>query len=93
MLAIGRGLMSHPKLLILDEPSLGLAPIVVENVFKIIQDISRQGVSILIVEQNLMEALTVSNRAYVLEAGRIVMEGLSVDLARNDAVRAAYLGI
>jgi branched-chain amino acid transport system ATP-binding protein len=93
MLAIGRALMSHPKLMILDEPSLGLAPIVVDSVFKIIKDISAQGVSILLIEQNLVEALAVSSRAYVLETGRIALQGKSADLFNNDAVRAAYLGL
>lgn len=93
MLAIGRALMSHPKLLILDEPSLGLAPIVVDSVFKIIKDISAQGVSILLIEQNLVEALAVSSRAYVLETGRIALQGKSADLFNNDAVRTAYLGL
>lgn len=93
MLAIGRALMSHPKLLILDEPSLGLAPIVVESVFKIIKEISAQGVSILLIEQNLVEALAVSSRGYVLETGHIALQGNSADLFNNDAVRAAYLGL
>jgi branched-chain amino acid transport system ATP-binding protein len=93
MLAIGRGLMSRPKLLVLDEPSLGLAPIVVESVFKIIKEISSQGVSILLIEQSLVEALAVSSRAYVLETGRVVMEGPSAELAQNEQVREAYLGI
>ena len=93
MLAIGRALMSHPKLMILDEPSLGLAPIVVDSVFKIIKDISAQGVSILLIEQNLVEALAVSSRGYVLETGRIALQGKSADLFNNDAVRAAYLGL
>jgi branched-chain amino acid transport system ATP-binding protein len=93
MLAIGRALMSHPKLLILDEPSLGLAPIMVESVFQIIKDISSQGVSILVIEQNLVEALAVSTRGYVLETGRVVLEGSSEALATNQEVRAAYLGI
>ena len=93
LLAIGRALMSHPKLLILDEPSLGLAPIVVDSVFKVIEDISAQGVSILLIEQNLVEALAVSSRAYVLETGRIALQGKSADLFNNDAVRAAYLGL
>jgi branched-chain amino acid transport system ATP-binding protein len=93
MLAIARALMSHPTLLILDEPSLGLAPIVVESVFKIIKEISSQGVSILLIEQNLVEALAVSSRGYVLETGRVVLEGPSAQLAVNEEVRAAYLGI
>ncbi len=93
MLAIARALMSHPKLLILDEPSLGLAPIVVASVFKIIKEISSEGVSILLIEQNLVEALAVSSRGYVLETGRVVLEGRSEELAVNQEVRAAYLGI
>ncbi|MGI9862571.1 ABC transporter ATP-binding protein [Moorella naiadis] len=93
MLAIGRALMLHPKILILDEPSLGLAPIVVESVFKIITDISKQGVSILVIEQNLIEALGVSSRGYVLETGKIVMEGSSKELLANKRIREAYLGI
>jgi len=93
MLALGRALMSHPKLLILDEPSLGLGPIVVESVFKIIKDISSQGVSILLIEQNLAEALAVSSRGYVLETGRIALHGTSEELVNNDAVRTAYLGL
>jgi len=93
MLAIGRALMSHPKLLILDEPSLGLGPMVVESVFRIIKDISSQGVSILLIEQNLVEALSVSSRGYVLETGRIVLQGNSEDLFNNDQVRTAYLGL
>ena len=93
MLAIGRALMLEPKLLILDEPSLGLAPIVVESVFQIIKEISAQGVSILLIEQNLVEALAVTTRAYVLETGRVVLEGSSEELSHNQQVRAAYLGI
>jgi len=93
MLAIARALMSHPKLLILDEPSLGLAPIVVASVFKIIKEISAEGVSMLLIEQNLVEALAVSSRGYVLETGRVVLEGPSEELAINQDVRAAYLGI
>ncbi len=93
MLAIARALMSHPKLLILDEPSLGLAPIVVDSVFKIIKNISSQGVSILLIEQNLVEALGVSSRGYVLETGRVVLDGASEQLAANKQVQAAYLGI
>ena len=93
MLAIARALMSHPKLLILDEPSLGLAPIVVASVFEIIKEISAEGVSILLIEQNLVEALAVSSRGYVLETGRIVLEGPSEELAVNQDIRAAYLGI
>jgi branched-chain amino acid transport system ATP-binding protein len=93
MLAIARALMSHPKLLILDEPSLGLAPIVVDSVFEIIKNISAEGVSILVIEQNLVQALGVSSRGYVLETGRVALQGSSAELLRNDAVRAAYLGL
>jgi branched-chain amino acid transport system ATP-binding protein len=93
MLAIGRALMMHPKLLILDEPSLGLAPIIVRNVFNIIADISKTGVSVLLVEQNLVEALTISDRGYVLETGRIVLTGTSKELMANKRIREAYLGI
>ena len=93
MLAIARSLMSDPKLLMLDEPSLGLAPIIVKEMFEIIADIARQGVTILLVEQNLMQALSVADRGYVLENGRVVLSGTSEELMNNDAVRAAYLGI
>jgi branched-chain amino acid transport system ATP-binding protein len=94
MLAIARALMIHPKLLMLDEPSLGLAPIVVENMFEIIADISRQErVSILIVEQNLMQALSVADRAYVLETGHLVMQGSAKELMENKDIQKAYLGL
>ncbi len=92
MLAIGRSLMSHPRLLMLDEPSLGIAPIMVELIFKIIQDINRQGVTILLIEQNATVALQVAHRGYVLETGRISITGKSKELAENDHVRKAYLG-
>lgn len=93
MLAIARSLMSHPKLLMLDEPSLGLAPIIVEEMFELITKVSKQGVSILIVEQNLVQALSIADRAYVLETGRVVMEGRAAELLENDAIQKAYLGI
>jgi len=93
MLAIARSLMSQPKLLMLDEPSLGLAPIIVEEMFELITTVSKQGVSILIVEQNLMQALSIANRAYVLETGRVVMEGRASELLEDDAIQRAYLGI
>jgi branched-chain amino acid transport system ATP-binding protein len=93
MLAIARALMSRPKLLLLDEPSLGLAPVLVRQVFDTIQEISRQGTTILLVEQNALKALEVSTCAYVLEVGRIVLQGLGRDLLRNPAVQAAYLGV
>jgi branched-chain amino acid transport system ATP-binding protein len=93
MLATGRGLMSQPALLLLDEPSMGLSPILVEEIFKIIKEINSQGTSILLVEQNALMALSISHRAYVLETGRVVLEGNSRDIAENPQVKAAYLGI
>ena len=92
MLAVSRGLMSNPKLLLLDEPSMGLAPILVEEIFHIIKEINEQGVSILLVEQNANMALQVANRGYVLETGRIVLEGTAKELRANQQVKAAYLG-
>jgi len=93
MLAIARGLMSRPKLLLLDEPSLGLAPVLVHQVFDTIQAIARQGTTILLVEQNALKALEISTRAYVLEVGRIVLQGTGKELLHNSTVRAAYLGV
>jgi len=92
MLAIGRGLMAQPKVLLLDEPSMGLAPILVEEIFSIIKEINAQGVAILLVEQNALMALSVANRGYVLETGRIVLEGTGQDLLQNPEVMKAYLG-
>ena len=92
MLAIGRGLMAHPKLLLLDEPSMGLSPILVELIFDIIQDINEQGTSILLVEQNAQMALAVADRAYVLETGKITMQGTGDDLLQDPNVIKAYLG-
>ncbi len=92
MLTIARGLMSHPKLLLLDEPSMGLAPLLVDQIFEIIQTINEQGTSILLVEQNAQMALAVSNRAYVIETGTITIEGNGDDLLKNDNVVKAYLG-
>lgn len=92
MLALGRSLMSRPKLLILDEPSLGLAPMVIETIFDMLKKINSQGVTILIVEQNAVMALELSHRAYVLDTGRMTLSGKSGDLARNPHVRKAYLG-
>ena len=92
MLAIGRAMMSRPKLLLLDEPSMGLAPIMVERVFEAIRGIAAQGVTILLVEQNANLALAVSSRAYVLESGAVTLGGESHELAANPRVRAAYLG-
>jgi len=93
MLATGRGLMSRPELLMMDEPSMGLSPILVEEIFKIIKEINSQGTSILLVEQNAQMALSISNRAYVLETGRIVLSGLAGEIANNPQVKTAYLGI
>jgi branched-chain amino acid transport system ATP-binding protein len=93
MLAIARALLARPRLLLLDEPSLGLAPQVVQLIFKIIRDINAQGTTILLVEQNAHMALEVAHRAYVLEVGRVVMEGDAQELAKSDEVRKAYLGV
>ena len=92
MLAMGRALMTMPKILLLDEPSLGLAPLLVQQIFQTIQEINRQGTVVLLVEQNANLALRMADRAYVLEAGRIVLEGTGTELLANDAVRRAYLG-
>ena len=92
MLAMGRALMSHPKLLMLDEPSMGLAPILVEQIFDIIKDLHSKGTTILLVEQNAQMALSVADRAYVLETGAITLSGTGAELAASDAVRQAYLG-
>jgi branched-chain amino acid transport system ATP-binding protein len=92
MLAIGRALMTKPKLLLLDEPSMGLAPIVVERIFQTIREISEQGVTILLVEQNAAQALNLANRGYVIETGRIVLEDEARALLANERVRKAYLG-
>jgi branched-chain amino acid transport system ATP-binding protein len=92
MLAMGRGLMADPDLLLLDEPSMGLAPLLVEEIFSIIQEINSQGVSILLVEQNAQMALSVADRAYVLETGRIVLEGSAQEVADHPDVKVAYLG-
>jgi branched-chain amino acid transport system ATP-binding protein len=93
MLAIGRAMMSRPKVLLLDEPSMGLAPILVETIFNTIVEINRQGVAVLLVEQNALMALNVANRGYVLETGRIVLEDAAPALRRNEQVQKAYLGI
>jgi branched-chain amino acid transport system ATP-binding protein len=92
MLAIGRALMARPRLLLLDEPSMGLSPILVETIFAIIKDINRQGTTILLVEQNARMALTVAKRGYVIQAGRIVLEDRAAELLRSDLVRKSYLG-
>jgi branched-chain amino acid transport system ATP-binding protein len=93
MLAIGRAMMSRPKLLLLDEPSLGLAPILVDTIFQVIREINKQGTTILLIEQNAAKALQVANRGYVLETGRVVKEGTSKALLESPDVQRAYLGI
>jgi len=93
MLAVGRGLMSRPKLMMFDEPSLGLAPILVQDIFNLIKQINQEGVTILLVEQNVTQTLAMCNRAYVLENGRNVLEGTGKELMANDHVREVYLGI
>ena len=92
MLAMGRALMSMPKLLLLDEPSMGLAPIFIQEIFDIIQEIQKQGTTVLLVEQNANKALAISDRAYVLETGKVVLSGTGKELAASDEVRKAYLG-
>jgi branched-chain amino acid transport system ATP-binding protein len=92
MLAIGRALMANPRLLLLDEPSMGLAPVLVEQIFETVQSINRQGTTVLLVEQNAALALEVATRAYVLETGTIVLSGAAADLVRHEDVRRAYLG-
>jgi len=93
MLAIGRGLMSQPKLLLLDEPSLGLAPLMVETILKVIKNLRSTGISILLVEQNVNAALQISDRAYVMETGSIVTHGNAQELMENDEIRKSYLGM
>jgi branched-chain amino acid transport system ATP-binding protein len=93
MLATARGLMSKPTLMLLDEPSMGLSPILVEEIFRIIVEINKQGTSILLVEQNAQMALSVAHRAYVLETGRIVLSGVAKEIADNPQVKTAYLGV
>ncbi len=92
MLAMGRGLMANPKLLMLDEPSMGLAPILVEQIFEIIQALHEAGTTILLVEQNAQAALSIATRAYVMETGRVTLSGTGEELLHNDDVRRAYLG-
>ena len=93
MLAMGRALMSHPKLLMLDEPSMGLSPLLVDQVFEIIKDINKDGTTILLVEQNAGKSLAISDRAYVLETGSIVLSGTGAELAASEEVKKAYLGV
>ena len=92
MVAIGRGLMARPRLLMLDEPSLGLAPIVVREMFDIIREVNRAGITILLVEQNVQQSLKISDRAFVIENGRVVLEGIGAELLDDERVREAYLG-
>ena len=92
MLAMGRALMSHPKIILMDEPSMGLSPIFVNEIFDIIQEVSQSGTTVLLVEQNAKKALSIADRGYVLETGRIVLEGDAKDLLNNDQVKKAYLG-
>ena len=92
MLAMGRSLMSRPRLLLLDEPSMGLAPMLVEKIFEIIQKINKEGTTIMLVEQNANMALSIAHRAYVLETGEVVLQGAATELAANPEVRKAYLG-
>ena len=92
MLAMGRALMSHPKIILMDEPSMGLSPIVVNEIFDIIQSVSASGTTVLLVEQNARKALSIADRAYVLETGNIVLEGKADELLHNDAIKKAYLG-
>ena len=92
MLAMGRALMSHPKIILMDEPSMGLSPIYVNEIFKIIQDVSKSGTTVLLVEQNAKKALSIADRAYVLETGNIVLEGRASTLLDNDDIKKAYLG-
>ena len=93
MLAIGRALMARPRVLMLDEPSLGLAPIIVAEIFRIIGEISQLGTTVLLVEQNTRQALALSRRGYVLENGRVVLEGSGAELLGNEHVKRAYLGM
>ena len=92
MLAMGRALMSRPKLLLLDEPSMGLAPIFIREIFKIIQEIQKTGTTVLLIEQNAKMALSISNRAYVLETGSVVLSGTGQELLESDEIQKAYLG-
>ena len=92
MLAMGRALMSKPKILLMDEPSMGLSPIMVNEIFSIIQEVSDSGTTVLLVEQNAKKALAIADRGYVLETGKIVLEGKASDLLNDDSIKKAYLG-
>jgi branched-chain amino acid transport system ATP-binding protein len=93
MLATGRALMAHPRLLLMDEPSMGLAPVLVESIFETIEDINKEGTTILLVEQNAQMALSVADRGYVLQTGEIVLHDTAANLQQNEMVQKAYLGI
>jgi branched-chain amino acid transport system ATP-binding protein len=93
MLAVGRGLMSKPRLMMFDEPSLGLAPILVQLIFNLVKRINEEGVTVLLVEQNVIQTLAICDRAYVLENGRVVLKGTGRELMHNDHVKEAYLGV
>jgi branched-chain amino acid transport system ATP-binding protein len=93
MVAIGRGLMAGPKILMLDEPSLGLAPLLVDEMFRVVEEINKQGVTVLLVEQNTEHALRIASRGFVLESGRVVLAGTGLELLSNQRVREAYLGL
>ena len=93
MISIGRGLMSEPKIMMIDEMSLGLAPLIIENLFKIIKELNTTGMSILLIEQNARQALKIADRGYVLESGKIIMEGTGEELLNDEQVKAAYLGL
>ena len=92
MLAMGRALMSRPQIILMDEPSMGLSPILVNEIFNIIESVSKSGTTVLLVEQNAKKALSIADRAYVLETGNIVMEGKAKDLLEDDSIKKAYLG-
>jgi branched-chain amino acid transport system ATP-binding protein len=93
MLAIGRGLMANPRLLLLDEPSIGLAPVLVKSIFETIAEINRQGTTLVLLEQNVYQSLRISHRAYVMELGRVVLEGTGAELAESEHVKKAFLGL
>ena len=92
MLAMGRALMSHPKIILMDEPSMGLSPIFVNEIFDIIEQVSKSGTTVLLVEQNAKKALSIADRAYVLETGNIVLSGEAQELLNDDSIKKAYLG-
>lgn len=93
MLAIGRALMSKPTLIVFDEPSIGLAPLLIAELFRVIKDLGRQGITVLVIEQNVKQSLEIADRAYVLESGRITLQGQSQQLLQQDSIKRAYLGI